>query len=142
MTGDLFSRDAEGHYFYQGRVDDMIVYRGRNIYPVELENVLLQYPGIEKACVVPLSAQNGETELGAAICVRNPVNLSDLREFASRRGPLWATVRFVQVLPELRLTSAGKVDRGETGRVVQEGYQAEWNVPKHESVRGTSNERA
>ena len=53
-TGDLFSRDAEGFYNFHGRVDDMIVSGGENIYPREVEEVLYRCPGVKEATVIGL----------------------------------------------------------------------------------------
>ena len=53
-TGDLFSQDADGFYFFHGRADDMIVSGGENIYPREVEDVLYRCPGVQEAAVVGL----------------------------------------------------------------------------------------
>jgi fatty-acyl-CoA synthase len=52
LTGDLFSRDAEGFYTFRGRSDDMIVSGGENIYPREIEDILYRCPGVQEAAVV------------------------------------------------------------------------------------------
>jgi fatty-acyl-CoA synthase len=54
-TGDLVSRDVEGFFYFRGRVDDMIVSGGENIYPREVEEVLYRCPGVQEAAVVGLS---------------------------------------------------------------------------------------
>jgi acyl-CoA synthetase (AMP-forming)/AMP-acid ligase II len=51
-TGDLCSMDARGYVYVQGRLRDMIIRAGENIYCVEIENVLYQYPGVVDAAVV------------------------------------------------------------------------------------------
>lgn len=53
-TGDLVQMDADGYYYYLGRVDDMIITGGENVYPVEIEETLLTCPGIEDCVVVGL----------------------------------------------------------------------------------------
>ncbi|MCW2241659.1 class I adenylate-forming enzyme family protein [Azospirillum canadense] len=53
-TGDLFSRNEAGFYSFHGRVDDMIVSGGENIYPREVEEVLYRCPGVQEAAVVGL----------------------------------------------------------------------------------------
>jgi acyl-CoA synthetase (AMP-forming)/AMP-acid ligase II len=50
--GDMAHRDAEGYLYLAGRRRDMIIRGGENIYPIEIEDVLLSYPGIEEAAVV------------------------------------------------------------------------------------------
>ena len=50
-TGDLGYRDEQGYYFLCGRVDDMVVSAGENVYPVELEQVLIQHSFVEDVAV-------------------------------------------------------------------------------------------
>jgi fatty-acyl-CoA synthase len=54
QTGDLFSVDGDGFYTFHGRVDDMIVSGGENIYPREVEEVLYRCPGVKEAVVIGL----------------------------------------------------------------------------------------
>ena len=51
-TGDILRRDAEGWYYFVGRIDDMFVSGGNNIYPGEVESVLERHPDIYQAIVV------------------------------------------------------------------------------------------
>lgn len=53
-TGDLGMMDLNGHVRITGRLKEMIIRGGENIYPSEIENCLLAYPGIEQACVIGL----------------------------------------------------------------------------------------
>jgi len=53
-TGDLFSKDEDGFYYFHGRADDMIVSGGENIYPREVEEILYRCPGVQEASVVGL----------------------------------------------------------------------------------------
>lgn len=51
-TGDLVKMDEDGYYYYLGRVDDMIITGGENVYPVEIEEFLLTCPGVSDCVVV------------------------------------------------------------------------------------------
>ena len=53
-TGDLVKVDEDGYYYYLGRVDDMIISGGENLYPVEIEEFLLTCPGVKDCVVVGL----------------------------------------------------------------------------------------
>ncbi len=53
-TDDLFSKDADGFYYFHGRADDMIVSGGENIYPREVEDILYKCPGVQEAAVLGL----------------------------------------------------------------------------------------
>lgn len=55
-TGDLGYKDADGDLFVVGRMDEMIIYAGENIYPLEIESVLLEHPKVEEVVVI------GETD--------------------------------------------------------------------------------
>ena len=74
-TGDLVSRDPEGFFYFHGRVDDMIVSGGENIYPREVEEVLYRCPGLQEAAVVGLpDARWGS--IVAAFVVRDTADLT------------------------------------------------------------------
>lgn len=51
-TGDLGYRDEKGYYFLCGRVDDMVVSSGENVYPIEVEEIIKKHPQVEDAAVV------------------------------------------------------------------------------------------
>lgn len=51
-TGDLFRRDAEGYHFVVGRLKEMYISGGENVYPAEIERVLYEFPGVVEAAVV------------------------------------------------------------------------------------------
>ena len=53
-TGDLFRKDEAGFYYFMGRTDDMFVCGGENVYPIEVESLLLRHPAVGEACVVPV----------------------------------------------------------------------------------------
>ncbi len=113
-TGDLFRKDADGFFYFQGRVDDMFNCGGENIYPREVENLLLSHPDVVDACVVALShATKGEAP--AALVVLRAGAAADeavLKDHALKNGPAYAHPRriLIQQTP-LPLTGARKVDR-------------------------------
>ena len=52
LTGDAFSMDEDGYFWYQARTDDMIISSGYNISGPEVENVLLEHPLVAECAVV------------------------------------------------------------------------------------------
>jgi acyl-CoA synthetase (AMP-forming)/AMP-acid ligase II len=113
-TGDLMRRDADGYYYFVGRRDDMINVSGENVYPKEVEDILLQHPNLRDACVVP--APHGvKGEVPVAFVVAREAGLSsedDVRKFFLERGAPYAHPRRVVFLDALPLGGTGKVDRG------------------------------
>jgi fatty-acyl-CoA synthase len=89
-TGDLAYRDADGDYFLCGRVDDMIVSGGENVYPVELEDVLAQHPDVAAVAVVGVPDAEFGQRLKAVVVVRRGRALDRVarRGRVPRRPPL------------------------------------------------------
>ena len=71
-TGDLFSRDADGFYYFHGRADDMIVSGGENIYPREVEDILYRCPGVQEAAVVGLPDEKWGQVVTAFVVASEP----------------------------------------------------------------------
>jgi long-chain acyl-CoA synthetase len=114
QTGDLFSRDAEGFFYFRGRVDDMFVCGGENIYPKEIEDLLMRHEGVADACVAPIAhATKGEAPAALVVRVRGgALDEAALKRFCLDHGPAYAHPRRIVFVDALPLTSAGKVDRG------------------------------
>src|SRR6185369_7120825 len=51
-SADIFRRDGDGYYFYEGRDDDLLKVSGIWVSPLEIENVLLDHPAVAEVCVV------------------------------------------------------------------------------------------
>jgi fatty-acyl-CoA synthase len=108
-TGDLGSMDDRGYCRIAGRIKEMIIRGGENIYPREIEAVLLGHPGVTDAAVVGVADRFWGEEVGAVICSPAPPAVAELTELC--RGSLarykvptrWL---FTDTLP---LTATGKI---------------------------------
>jgi acyl-CoA synthetase (AMP-forming)/AMP-acid ligase II len=86
-TGDLAVSDAEGFIYIQDRIKDMIISGGENVYPAEIEDVLLSHPGIAEVAVLGMpSVKWGESPL--AVVVRSDPNLDEAAVLAHCSGKL------------------------------------------------------
>jgi long-chain acyl-CoA synthetase len=111
LTGDLMRRDAEGYYYFVGRKDDMINVAGENVYPKEIEDILMQHPHVRDVCVVPArSTVKGEVPI-AFVVTGEPTSEEELKAFFLTLGAPYAHPRRVYFLDALPLTSTGKPDR-------------------------------
>lgn len=112
-TGDLATTDEEGYVYLVGRKKDMIISGGFNIYPREVEDVLLSHPQIEDAAVVGLPDQEWGEIVAAAIVPKNKERMPDeqeLMQFCRERLSFKRPKRiiFVDSIPK---SSTGKVDK-------------------------------
>ena len=112
-TGDLMRRDDEGWYFFIGRVDDMFVCAGENIYPDSVEQMLEQHPAVHQAVVVPV-ADDLKGQLPAAFVRVEPgasTTVENLKQHAIENGPAYAHPRHIWFVDEIPLASTAKIDR-------------------------------
>lgn len=125
-TGDLFRRDAEGYFYFQGRTDDMFNSGGENIYPKEVENLLLSHPAVVDACVVPVAhAVKGSVPVALVMKTGDTdVTEDELKAYCLENGPAYAHPRVVEFTDYIPLNGAGKNDRNLVSRMMSERHQA------------------
>jgi acyl-CoA synthetase (AMP-forming)/AMP-acid ligase II len=112
-TGDVFRLDADGFFYFMGRVDDMFSCGGENVYPKEVENVLYAHPAVRDVCVVPIPHRVKGFVPAAAVALRNGAQImpEELKAFCLERGPAYAHPRRIIIVDELPFSGAGKIDR-------------------------------
>ncbi|MCC7426466.1 MAG: acyl--CoA ligase [Alphaproteobacteria bacterium] len=123
-TGDLFRIDAEGFFYFLGRSDDMFVCGGENVYPKEVENLLLGHPEVDDAVVVPLAHATKGMAPAAAIRPRHGTSPSPaaIQDYCAANGPTHTIPRAVLMVEDLPLTSAGKPDRKAVQALLQQRF--------------------
>jgi acyl-CoA synthetase (AMP-forming)/AMP-acid ligase II len=112
-TGDLAFRDADGDIFLCGRVDDMIVSGGENVYPIELENVLLQHPDVAAAAVIGIADAEFGQRLKAVVVLKKASTLDkgELLDWLKPRVARYQMPAAVEYRDELPYTPLGKLDK-------------------------------
>ena len=125
-TGDLMRRDADGYYYFLGRRDDMINVGGENVYPKEVEDLLLRHPGVLDVCVVPRpDAVKGSVPV-AFVVETEPGTGGEqaLKDYALAHGAPYAHPRDIIFLDAIPLGGTGKVDRtGLIRRVAEDAHR-------------------
>ena len=114
-TGDIATRDEEGHYFIVDRRKDLIITGGFNVYPAEIERVVASHPAV---AMVAVGSVSDETlgELARAYVVLRPGATATEAEITDHCRPHLAAYklpRSVRFVPDLPKTSTGKVMRRE-----------------------------
>jgi long-chain acyl-CoA synthetase len=110
-TGDILSKDADGFFYFEGRVDDMFNCGGENVYPKEVENLLLKHPAVAQAVVLPQAhPTKGECPVAAVVLHDETVSEADLKAYTLQNGPAYAHPRRILIKDNLPLTGVNKVD--------------------------------
>jgi fatty-acyl-CoA synthase len=112
-SGDLATMDAAGYVNIVGRIKDMIIRGGENIYPREIEEFLMTHPGISEAQVIGVpSARYGE-EVMAWIKPRPQValNENELAAFCASKIARYKVPRYWKIVEQFPLTVTGKVQK-------------------------------
>lgn len=112
-SGDIGTVDEEGYYRITGRIKDMIIRGGENIYPREIEEFLYTMPGIEDAQVVGVPDPKYGEVVGAFVR-RSPgssITESDVQEYARARMARYKAPKHVFFVDEFPMTASGKVQK-------------------------------
>ncbi|MGH6912085.1 MAG: AMP-binding protein [Geminicoccales bacterium] len=116
LTGDAYRTDEEGYFWFQARVDDMIISAGYNISGPEVEEVLLEHEAVAECAVVGApDAVRGQI-VKAFVVPRQDVPPSDrlveeLQQFVKQRIAAYKYPRAIEFLDDLPRTETGKVQR-------------------------------
>ncbi len=111
-TGDLATMDDEGYLSIVGRIKDMVIRGGENVYPREVEEFLYTHPDIVDAQVIGVPDERYGEELMAWVRLRpdaDPLTAEALREFCTGRLAHYKVPRYVHVVDEFPMTVTGKV---------------------------------
>ncbi|MFZ2529789.1 MAG: AMP-binding protein [Rhodococcus sp. (in: high G+C Gram-positive bacteria)] len=119
-TGDIGIMDADGYVSITGRIKDMVIRGGENIYPREIEEFLYTHPDILDAQVVGVPDEKYGEELMAWIRMRegaDPLDADAVREFCAGKLAHYKIPRFVHVVDEFPMTVTGKVRKVEMRQI-------------------------
>ena len=126
-SGDLGMVDEDGYYRVTGRIKDMIIRGGENIYPLELENFLLTHPGVLDAQVVGIpDAKYGEI-VGAFLRARpgyEGLTEDDVREWAIPRIARYKVPKRVFFVDDFPMTPSMKVQKFKLREMAEELVKA------------------
>ncbi|MGH7124799.1 MAG: class I adenylate-forming enzyme family protein [Stellaceae bacterium] len=115
-TGDIAALDAEGFLRLKGRAGDMILRGGSNVYPDEVEAVLVEHAAVAEAAVFGRpSPQLGE-EVVAVVVARGPITVDELIAHCRRRLSAYKVPAAIVFAAELPRTTFGKPDRKRLAR--------------------------
>ncbi|HNQ58176.1 MAG: 2-aminobenzoate-CoA ligase [Rhodocyclaceae bacterium] len=116
LTGDAFSMDADGYFFYQARTDDMIISAGYNIAGPEVESALLQHPAVAECGVVGVPDDERGQIVKAVVVLREghapgEAMAKALQDFVKQAIAPYKYPRAVEFADALPRTETGKLQR-------------------------------
>ncbi len=112
-SGDLGTCDENGYYRITGRIKDMIIRGGENIYPREIEEFLLTIPGVTDVQVVGIPDKKYGEIVGAFVILNKGADLTeaDIRDYAKRKIARYKAPKHVFIVDEFPLTASGKIQK-------------------------------
>ena len=119
-TGDLARRDEDGYIWLIGRKDDMILNGGINIYPQEIETVILKYPNMMEVAVIGVPNEEWGQTIKAVYAASIKIDTNALKEFLGKHLAAYKVPRIYEQVEALPRNSTGKVLKHVLGK--------EWSV--------------
>ena len=112
-SGDLGIKDENGYYRITGRIKDMIIRGGENIYPREIEEFLYHLPGVKDIQVAGIPSEKYGEEVGAFIIPYDDAHLTteEVQEFCRGKIARHKIPRYVLFVNEYPLTGSGKIQK-------------------------------
>ncbi|PIF75180.1 fatty-acyl-CoA synthase [Variovorax sp. 54] len=112
-TGDLATMDAEGYVNIVGRIKDLVIRGGENIYPREIEEFLYRHPKVQDVQVVGLPDRKYGEELCAWIIVKPGQSATDteIRDFCKGQIAHYKVPKYIQFVSEFPMTVTGKIQK-------------------------------
>jgi fatty-acyl-CoA synthase len=112
-TGDLATMNHDGYINIVGRAKEMIIRGGENLYPIEIENYLLEHPGVLEVAVIGLPDEKYDEECCAVI--RNDsnqlTNEIELQDWCESRISRWKIPRYIFFTDSFPMTPSGKIQK-------------------------------
>jgi fatty-acyl-CoA synthase len=112
-TGDLATMDEEGYVRVVGRIKDMVIRGGENIYPREIEEFLYTHPHVSDVQVIGVPSERYGEELMAWIVPREGAELTEdeIKEFCRGQIARYKVPRYVKFVDSFPMTVTGKVQK-------------------------------
>jgi long-chain acyl-CoA synthetase len=113
-VGDVGRLDADGFLYLDGRRDDLIISGGVNVYPLEVEQAIVHFPGVEDVAVFPID----DADWGQRVCaaIVGDVDLDELRTWLRSRVAAYKLPKQLVRVEDLPRTATGKVRRSVLAR--------------------------
>lgn len=111
-TGDTGFQDDEGYLVLRGRNDEMIVSGGENVYPIELENVLIKHPSIEQVAVIGIfDTEFGQRLKAFVVPATEKISEEEIFEWLNGKVARFQMPKAIEIVEDLPVTAVGKINK-------------------------------
>ncbi|MDR3337550.1 MAG: AMP-binding protein [Treponema sp.] len=112
-SGDLGIKDDNGNFRVTGRIKDMIIRGGENVYPKEIEDFLYAMPGVKDVQVVGIASKKYGEEVGAFVILHPDITMTeeDIRDFCRGKISRFKIPKYIFFVDSYPLTSSGKIQK-------------------------------
>ena len=125
-SGDMGYTDDEGFLFISDRLKDMIISGGENIYPAEIENVLMRFEFVSSAAVIGISDDKwGEVPLALLVVTLPEIDINQLRNELLQDLARYKVPKKFVIIAEMPRTASGKIKKPQLRQLVSEAALSE-----------------
>lgn len=112
-TGDLAVMDESGYFKIVGRIKDMIIRGGENIYPKEIEEFIYTHPAVKDVQVIGVPSRDYGEEIMAYIIIKGGMSLTEeeVKEFVRSNMARHKTPKYVKFVDYFPMTASGKIQK-------------------------------
>jgi long-chain acyl-CoA synthetase len=113
-TGDIFTMDEDGYFYFKLRLKRLIKSSGMNVYPAQVEDILYRHPDVAAACVIGVPDEAQVERVKAFVVLKDPPKAGpemarSLIDYCQEQLIKWSCPRDVEFRDSLPLTRVGKV---------------------------------
>lgn len=111
FTGDIAREDKDGYFYITGRIKDLIIYKGYNVYPKEIEEVIFEYPAVQQCAVVGKPSPDGGEAPIAFVELKKGTRATkeEILDYTNSKIAHYKKIRDVIFLEQIPVSAAGKV---------------------------------
>lgn len=111
-TGDFGKKDSDGYFYIVGRKKEMIISGGENVYPTEIENVLINHPSVSEVCIIGIPDEKwGEMVCAVVVGSNGFTDENELKQHCKSRLGHYKVPKKFFFINELPKTPVGKIDK-------------------------------
>ena len=111
QCGDLATQDEQGYFYLKGRQDDMLICGGINVYPIDLENLLLMHPAIHFAQAYAVADEERGQCLSVNVLLHQsdlPISQADIQAWLQQHAPRYLRPKHIHFITDIATDSIGK----------------------------------